>query len=66
MANLTSEEIGEKIRRRESFWVETENERKAVSPASRLLKIAYRTGKDGRGGFYCSPKPSPKIPKGAK
>jgi hypothetical protein len=65
MAILTNDEISAKVRARESFWVGTENERKAASAAAKANGIKYTTGKDDRGGYYCV-HPSVRIPKPSK
>jgi hypothetical protein len=50
--SLSSEAIKKKIQARESFWVGSENERKAAINIAKILGLKYTTGSDDRGGFY--------------
>ena len=52
MANLTSDQLKEKIMARESFWVQSQGERVTASRIANILGIKYRTGSDDCGGFY--------------
>jgi hypothetical protein len=48
---LSSAEIKDRILNRQSFWVETESERKVACTMASILSINYTTGSDIRGGF---------------
>ena len=49
---LTSDQIKERIKKLESFWVGSEPERKMAIATASTLEITYHTRADDRGGFY--------------
>ena len=49
---LTSDQIKERIKKLESFWVGSEPERKVAIATASTLEITYHTRADYGGGFY--------------
>jgi len=52
MANLTSDQIEEKIRAKKSFWVQTDSERTIALRTAKTLRTGHTTRADDSGGFY--------------